>query len=101
MHFPSMPLREKNYVRMTIGDILPEYGRTREVKILVSKLKYVKRITRQQAHVVARKEKERRRKNKNGVSGSRTVTESDSSDDSDDGFDMTDSSDEECDEKFI
>ena len=35
-----------------------------------------------------------------GVSGSRTVTESDSSDDSD-GFDMTDSSDEECDEKFI
>ena len=50
-----------NYVRMTIGDILPEYGRTREVKILVSKLKYVKRITRQQAHVVARKEKERRK----------------------------------------
>ena len=66
----------------------------------MSNLKYVKRITRQQAHVVARKEKERIRKNKNGVSGSRTVTESDSSDDSD-GFDMTDSSDEECDEKFI
>ena len=71
-------------------------------KILVSNLKYVKRITRQQAHVVAQKEKERRKnKNKNGVSGSRTVNESDSSDSSDDGFDMTDSSDEECDEKFI
>ena len=105
MHFPSMPLRETNYVRMTIGNILPENGRTREVKILVSNLKYVKRITRQQAHVVAQKEKERRKnKNKNGVSGSRTVNESDSSDSSDssdDGFDMTDSSDEECDEKFI
>ena len=68
----------------------------------MSDLKHVRRITRQQAHVVARKVKERRKNNNDvyGVSGSRTFTESDSSDYSD-GFDMTDSSDEECDEKFI
>ena len=97
-----MPLKGTNYVRMTIGDIFPENGKTKEVRILVSNLKYVVRITRMQAQVVARKEKERRETE-------RVILSDDDDDVNHDesagfqlsGFEMTDSGEEESDEKFI
>ena len=95
-----MPLKGTNYVRMTIGDIFPENGKTKEVRILVSNLKYVVRITRMQAQVVARKEKERRETERV------ILSDDDVNDDESAGFqlsrfEMTDSSEEESDEKFI
>ena len=95
-----MPLKGTNYVRMTIGDIFPENGKTKEVRILVSNLKYVVRITRMQAQVVARKEKERRETERV------ILSDDDVNDDESAGFqlsrfEMTDSGEEESDEKFI
>ena len=99
-----MPLKGTNYVRMTIGDIFPENGKTKEVRILVSNLKYVVRITRMQAQVVARKEKERRETER--VILSDDDVNDDVNDDESAGFqlsrfEMTDSGEEESDEKFI
>ena len=101
--FPSMPLKGTNYVIMTIGDIFSENGKTKEVRILVSNLKYVVRITRMQAQVVAKKEKERKETE-------RVILSDDDVDDVNHDesagfqlsrFEMTDSGEEESDEKFI
>ena len=95
-----MPLKGTNYVRMTIGDIFPENGKTKEVRILVSNLKYVVRITRMQAQVVARKEKERRETERVILSDD-DVNEDESAGFQLSRFKMTDSGEEESDEKFI
>lgn len=98
--FPSMPLKGTNYVRMTIGDIFSENGKTKEVRILVSNLKYVVRITRMQAQVVAKKEKERKETERVILSDD-DVNHDESAGFQLSRFEMTDSGEEESDEKFI